>query len=54
MQKKENIGEVRKKTQKMEMKLYIVKKLSLKNKQNSDARKHSMMKENNIENTAYY
>lgn len=41
-------------TQKMEMAFYIVKKLNLNNRQNSDTREYSMMKENNIENTAYY
>lgn len=38
----------------MEMKFYIVRKLNLNNRQNSDARESNMMKENNIENTAYY
>lgn len=38
----------------MEIKFYIVKKFSLNNRQNSDAGENSMMKENNIENTACY
>lgn len=38
----------------METKFYIVRKANLNKKQNSDARENRMMKENNIENTAYY
>lgn len=40
-------------TQKMEMEFYIAKKLNLNKRQNSDTRENRMMKENNIENTAY-